>query len=82
MDNLILGNRHSGYVPDSYYDRSEDVEVKMETCPDCYGDGSIDYSFCCDKPVWNGICSGCDKPTKEFETEKCSKCDGSGEVEE
>jgi DnaJ-class molecular chaperone len=79
MDNLILGNRHSDYVPD-LYSRSEDAEIKMEACPDCYGDGTIDYSFCCDKPVWNGACSGCDKPS-EFETEKCAKCDGSGEVE-
>ena len=82
MDNLILGNRHSGYAPDSYYDRSEDAEVKMETCPDCGGDKRIYYSDCCGAQVIDGICQdiNCLEPCKE-EWEECRNCDDNGEVE-
>lgn len=81
MDNLILGNRNSDYVPD-LYSRSEDAEVKMETCPDCGGSKRIYYSDCCGAQIVDDICQDIDclKHCAEL-YDTCRKCDDNGEVE-
>lgn len=81
MDNLILGNRFSDYVPD-LYSRSEDAEIRMITCPDCDGTTKVYYS-CCGIQIDSDttVCPECgDDCTPDPET--CDKCDDNGEVEE
>lgn len=83
MDNLISGARYSDFIPDSAYDRSEDIEIKMIECPDCKGKGIIYYSTCCGSEIIDGICQNIDclEPC-ETSSEQCETCDGEGDVEE
>lgn len=82
MDNLILGNRFSDYVPD-LYSRSEDAEIKMITCPDCNGTKRIFFSACCGAEIIDGICQDIDCLQKcNEDSDECLNCDDNGEVEE
>lgn len=81
MDNMIKNAPMSGGMSDSSYDRSEDAEVKMQTCPDCKGETKIYYSCCNDVMlVDDEICPTC----KEIcfpDPEECLHCNDEGEVE-
>lgn len=82
MDNLILRNRHSDYVPD-LYSRSEDACIKMKTCPDCGGSKRVYFSDCCGSEVIDDICQDIDCLEKcNVNSEECHNCDDNGEVEE
>jgi DnaJ-class molecular chaperone len=77
MDNIIKNAPMSGGMSDSYYDRSEDAEVKMETCPECDGNGVIYYCGECDEDAH--VCK-CGKD-QILLSETCDDCNGDGEVE-
>ena len=83
MDHLISGARYSDYIPDSAYDRKEDIEINMIECPECKGHGKIYYSDCCGSEVIDGICQNIECfESCETVSEKCDECNGEGEVEE
>jgi len=77
MDNIIKNAPMSGGMSDSSYDRSEDAEVKMETCPECDGNGVIYYCEECDEDIKD--CNCLELQIKKHE--KCQVCNGEGEVE-
>jgi hypothetical protein len=77
MDNIIRSTRNYSGIADSAYDRNEDAETKYETCEHCGGDGVIHYCGECDSDA--NICK-CGVG-QVLESEKCTHCDGEGEVE-
>lgn len=55
-------------------------EPEYETCPNCCGDGGIYYNEDGDDITKNEYLRLSEEEKKLWEFEKCSTCDGSGEV--
>ena len=80
MDEMIRKASFENLIPDSFYDRNEDVSIEMEECSTCNGLGKEFYSDCCGESIIGEKCTQCNEDCIQ-NSETCGTCNGEGQVE-